>query len=96
MKTTTDKLSTEQKTEALNKADIKRCPDLKRGYFLSQRTSAAFWDSLEARTDNDLQDLLAWAKEMSQTNCGWKEFALKQALINSVADILTERKKVCV
>jgi len=77
------------KTEFYKLAEKK--PDLKRGYLLSQRVSAAFWDSLEARTDSDLQDLLAWAKEMSQTNCGWQEFRLKQALITSIEDILEER-----
>jgi hypothetical protein len=74
---------------------VMRCPDLKRGYQLSQRVSAAFWDALDARSENDLEDLLAWAKEMSNTNCGWQEFALKQAIINSVAAILTERKRGC-
>jgi len=91
-----DKTSTPVETANDGNVPVIRRPDLKRGYQVSQRVSAAFWDALEARNENDLEDLLAWAKEMSNTNCGWQEFALKQALINSVADILTERKRVCV
>lgn len=67
--------------------------DIKRGYTLSQRVSAAFWDSLYARNDNDLENLLAWAKEMNQTNCGWQEYKLKEAIISSISDILTDRKR---
>ncbi len=71
---------------------VMRRTDLKHGNRLSQRVSAAFWDSLDARNENDLEDLLAWAKEMSPTNCGWMEFRLKEVIINSVADILKDRK----
>ena len=89
-----DKSSTEEKAITFN-PPVMRCPDLKRGKHLSERTGACFWDSLNARNDNDLEDLLAWAKEMSQTNCGWQEYALKQAFINAIGDILTERKRGC-
>lgn len=87
-----DKTSTEEKAITFN-VPVMRSPDLKRGKQLSERTGACFWDSLNARNDNDLEDLLAWAKEMNQTNCGWQEFKLKQAFVGAIADILEERKR---
>jgi hypothetical protein len=36
---------------------VMRCPDLKWGYQLSQRVSAAFGDALDARNENDLECL---------------------------------------
>lgn len=63
------------------------------GKWAANRASAAFWDSLYARNDNDLKDLIAWAQEMSETNCGWQDYRLKQAFIYAAADILKERNR---
>ena len=80
-------------SQTIAKPHVIRIPDLRRGKQVSERCSQAFWDSLNARSDNDLQDLLEWSKQMSQTNCGWQEYRLSQAFIESVKDILTERMR---
>lgn len=67
--------------------------DIKRGGELVTRTATAFWDSLQARSNDDLEDMLAYAEQMNEGNCGWQPYYLKEALIFSIKDVLKEREK---
>lgn len=67
--------------------------NLKNGGRLVTRATNALYDSLWARTNEELKDMIAFAKQINQTNCGWQEFGLQQILIMGISEILKYREK---